>query len=211
MARSQEGGTTSGLDFLKATLAGGLLFLLPVVLVAVVLGHAMKLVGAVAKPIAGLLPAESLVGVRGETVVAVFILVLISLLAGLVARTRAGRRMMRWSETSLLGGLPQYQLVKSVAEGLAQVESVEGVKPALVSIDDGWQIGYLLETLPNAWVTVFVPQSPTPMSGNVMFLPADRVVPLDIPMAQAMTVVKRMGVGSAAALRKANLVFPGQG
>lgn len=194
--------------FVKATLAGGLLFLLPVVLVAVVLGHAVKLVGAVARPLSEALPAEQILGVRGETAVAVVILLLVSLGAGLVARTRAGRSIMRWSETSLLGGLPQYQLVKSVAEGLAQVENVEGVKPALVSIDDGWQIGYLLEPLPNGWVTVFVPQSPTPLSGNVMYLPEERVVPLAIPMTQAMALVKRMGIGSAAALHKANLVFP---
>jgi hypothetical protein len=68
---------------------------------------------------------------------------------------------MRWSENSLLGSLPQYQLVKSVAEGLAHVESAESVNPALVSIEGGWQIGYLLEPLENGWVTVFLPQAPT--------------------------------------------------
>ena len=114
---------------------------------------------------------------------------------------------MRWFENSLLGGLPQYQLVKSMAEGLAHVESAEGVNPVLVSIEGGWQIGYLLEPLENGWVTVFLPQAPTPMSGNVMYLPADRVRPLGITMAQAMAIVKRMGVGSANVLRGADLTL----
>jgi hypothetical protein len=118
---------------------------------------------------------EAVVGVRGETALAVLVLIFFSFVAGLVARTNAGRRIMRWSENSLLGGLPQYQLVKSMAEGLAHVESAESVNPALVSIEGGWQIGYLLEPLENGWVTVFLPQAPTPMSGNVMYLPADRV------------------------------------
>lgn len=208
MARAETNGTVSLAAFAKATIAGGLLFLLPVVLVALVLGHAMKLVANVAKPVSDLLPVESVLGVGGENVLAILILLLVSLAAGLVARTQAGRRVMRWSENSLLGGLPQYQLVKSVAEGLAQVESVEGVRPALVSVDGGWQIGYLLEPLPNGWVTVFVPQSPTPMSGNVIYLPTERVRPLDISMAQAMTIVKRLGVGSAAALEQMNLSAP---
>ena len=82
---------------------------------------------------------------------------------------------MRWFENSLLGGLPQYQLVKSMAEGLAHVESAESVDPALVSIEGGWQIGYLPEPLEDGWVTVFLPQAPTPMPGNVMYLPAERV------------------------------------
>ena len=115
---------------------------------------------------------------------------------------------MRWSENSLLGGLPQYRLVKSMAEGLAQVESTEGVNPALVSVEGGWHIGYLLEPLEDGWVTVFLPQAPTPMSGNVMYLPADRVRPLDITMIQAMAIVKRMGVGSAKALHGTDLTLP---
>ncbi|GLK86348.1 DUF502 domain-containing protein [Ancylobacter defluvii] len=177
----------------KATLAGGLLFLLPIILVVIVIGHAVKLMAAIAEPVAHLLPAGSIVGLHSENILAILLLVLISLFAGLVARTRPGRRVMRWSETSLLGGMPQYQLVKSVAQGMAQVENMEGVKVALVSIDGGWQIGYLLETLPNGWTTIFVPQAPTPMSGNVMYLPADRVQPLTMSMAQAMTLVKRLG------------------
>ena len=199
---------TSLMGFLKATIAGGLLFLLPVVLIVIVLGYAMRLALKVAKPISDLLPADAVIGVGGVSVIAVLLLVVVSLVAGLVARTNGGKRIMRWSENSLLGGLPQYRLVKSMAEGLAQVESTEGVNPALVSIEDGWQIGYLLEPLENGWVTVFVPQAPTPMSGNVMYMPADRIRPLGITMIQAMAIVTRMGVGSAKALRGADLTLP---
>jgi uncharacterized membrane protein len=125
-----------------------------------------------------------------------------------VARTSAGKRIMRWFENSILGGLPQYRLVKSMAEGLVQVENTEGVHPALVSIEGGWQIAYLLEQLENGWVTVFLPQAPTPMSGNVMYMPADRVRPLNITMVEAMTIVRRIGVGSAKALRGSQLKLP---
>ena len=43
------------------------------------------------------------------------------------------------------------------------------------------------------------------MSGNVMYLPTDRVRPLDIPMIQAMAVVKRLGTGSGDLLRGVDL------
>ena len=205
MALSNQGIGTSVARSLKATIAGGLLFLLPVVLIVIVLGHAMRLARRVAQPIAELVPVDALGGV---TVVAVLLLIFISFFAGLIARTTGGKRIMRWSESTLLGGLPQYQLVKSMAQGLAQVESAEGVSPALVSVDSGWQLGYLLEPLQNGWVAVFVPQAPTPMSGNVMYLPADRVRPLGITMIQAIAIVKRMGVGSAKALRGADLTLP---
>jgi uncharacterized membrane protein len=205
MARPNERRGISLTGFLKATLAGGLLFLLPVVLIVIVLSHAMQLAAKIAKPISNLLPVETVIGVPGETCLAALLLILLSLGAGLVARTNAGKRIMSWFENSLLGGLPQYQLMKSMAEGFAHVESAESVNPVLVSIEDGWQMGYLLEPLENGWVTVFLPQSPTPMSGNVMYLPADRVRPLGITMVQAMAIVKRMGVGSAEVLRGADL------
>src|SRR5262245_11023856 len=194
--------------FLKATLVGGVLFLLPLILVVVLFEHAMRLAKKATKPVLEVLKLDTVIGPGGEMVVAVLALILISVVAGLVARTRPGRNAMRWAETSVLGGLPQYQLVKTMAEGLAQVESAEAVNPALVSIEGGWQIGYLLEPLENRWVAVFLPQAPTPMSGNVMYLPAERVRPLEISMVQAMAIVKHMGVGSAKALRGTDLTLP---
>ena len=95
-----------------------------------------------------------------------------------------------------------------MAEGLAHIESASGLKPALVSIEDGWQIGYLLEKLENDWVAVFLPQAPTPMSGNIMYFPINRVRTLDITMVQAMSIVKAIGVGSGAALRGVDLKLP---
>lgn len=184
------------------------MFLLPVVLIVIVLGHAMRLAKRVAEPISELVPLDALGGLAGVTVVAVLVLIFISFVAGLLARTTGGKRMMRWSESTLLGGLPQYQLVKSMAHGLAQVEGAEGVNPVLVSVDGGWQIGYLLESLEDGWVAVFVPQAPTPMSGNAMYVPADRVRPLAISMVQAIAIVKGMGVGSAKVLRGADLRLP---
>ena len=87
---------------------------------------------------------------------------------------RLGRNLMRWSENSFLGGLPQYRLVKSVAEGLAQIENAEDLKPASsISRTDG-RLAISLR-LAEGLGCGFLPQAPTPMSGNVMYLPAERV------------------------------------
>jgi uncharacterized membrane protein len=192
-------------EFLKTTIVGGLLFLVPVVLLLAIVGHAMRLVGKIAAPIAARFPANEIAGVAVASVVAALVLLLLAFLFGLVARTDTGRAVMRWFEESLLGGLPQYRMMKTMAEGLAQVESASGIKPALVSIEGGWQIGYVLEEMRTGWTAVFLPQAPTPMSGNVMYMPSHRVRPLDIPIGEAMILVKRLGVGSAAALREADL------
>jgi uncharacterized membrane protein len=198
-------------EFLKATFVGGVIFLLPGTLILFFLSHAMRLAGKVAQPIAERLHLEQMghvIGVSAATLIAVLVLIVVSFVAGLAARTRPGSRLSRWFEHSMLGGLPKYQMVKSMAEGLAQIENGQGLKPALVSVEDGWQIAYLLETLDKGWVAVFLPQAPTPMSGNVMYFPSERVRPLDITMVQATSIVKRIGVGSREALRGVDLTLP---
>jgi uncharacterized membrane protein len=197
-------------EFLKTTIIGGLLFLLPVFLVLFVLGYAVRTMAKVVQPISKSLGLDRLAGgevagIGAVTVCAILLLVLISFVAGIFARTVAGGRIAGWLDNKLLGGVPHYRLLKGMAQGLAQVESASGMKPALVSIDAGWQLGYLLEPIEKGWVAVFLPQAPSAISGNVMYLAADRVRPLGITMVQAMTIVNSMGVGSAHALRGVDL------
>lgn len=207
MTQQKPGLVTYAVAFLKATIIGGLAFLLPLVVILIILGHAMNLAVKVVHPAIKLLP-DALVGAGLVTLAAALALVILALSAGVFARTTAGKRVVRWLENSMLSGIPQYQFAKSMADGFAQIESDRSVTPALVSVDGGWQLGYLLETLNSGWVSVFLPQSPTPMSGSIMYFPADRVRPLEISMVQAMGVVKRLGVGSAEALKGANLTHP---
>jgi len=192
-------------EFFKATVIGGLMFLVPVVLVLVVLGKALQFAGKVAQPIARTLPVSHMGGVAMATLIAVAILLLIALLAGLAARTGPGRRVTHWFEESILGGMPQYRMVKSLAEGLTQLENGTGMRPVLMRGDEGWMLGYQMEELPNGWRVIFLPASPTPMSGNVIYAEAARVQTLDLSMSEAMQLVKRLGIGSAEKLRGANL------
>jgi uncharacterized membrane protein len=99
-------------------------------------------------------------------------------------------------------------MVKSMGEGLAQIEGSDNLKPVLVSLNVGWQIGYLIETLENGWLVVFVPQAPSPTSGSVMYLQAGRARLLNVPMKQAKSVVKHIGSGSGEMLRGKDLTSP---
>jgi uncharacterized membrane protein len=171
----------------------------------------MKFAGTMTRPLSDALSVEAVLGVGGEKLFAILLLVCIAIAAGLLARTRVGKLITRWSEDSFLGGLPQYRLMKSMAEGLAHVEDADDVKPALINIEEAWQLGYMLETLENGWVAVFLPQAPTPMSGNAMYMPAERVRPIDITMVQAMTIVRHLGVGSAKTLGDVDFTLPAGG
>lgn len=195
-------------EFVKTTLKGGVLFLVPLVLVALVLRHALSFVGRVAKPVAAQFPDHAFAGVTLATLISAMLLVLLSFAAGLMARTNNGRRLTRWFENSLLGSVPQYQMMKTLAEGLTKLESDRSLHSALVNLEDGWQIGYYIDKLENGWVAVFIPQAPTPMSGNIMYLPAERVRQIDLPVTDAILLIKRLGLGSNKALRGVDMSPP---
>lgn len=198
-------------DFLKTTLVGGLLFLVPLILLGLVLRQAMGVAGKLAQPVASMFPVHQIAGLAVGTIVAALILLIAAFVAGLFARTEFGRKLTHWIEESFLGNLPQYRVVTSMAEGLTKVEQADGLKPVLAEADGGWQLAYSLEELRDGWVAVFIPQSPTPLSGNVVYLPSRRVRPLDMGMAEAMKLVKHMGVGSAESLKSVDLAPPAVG
>lgn len=200
MTTGQTGFGLYAWKAIKATLIGGLAFLLPLVVILALLGKAMTFSAHVVEPIVEHIPqAKTAPGIVGGASLAA--LVIVSLMAGLIARTRIAKRVVTQLEDSVLGGIPQYQFAKSAASSFTQLERSDGLVPVLVSIEDGWQLGYQIETLHEGWVAVMLPQSPTPMAGNVMYFPADRIRILDISMVQAMSIVKRLGAGSAEALK----------
>ena len=211
MAAGRSRKEPSLLTFVKATIIGGLLCLLPGLIASILRGRAMQIAVRIVRPIAQTIPDEFRLGYGLLPTLAVMFLLLVCLLAGFAARTAAGRRVRYWMEDSFLGNLPQYRLMKTMFEGLAEIESVEGLKPALASVEGGWQLGYIVEPLPDGWLAVFLPQSPTPMSGNVLYLPGDKVRPLELTMLQAISLVKRAGAGSAELLRGVDLRLPGEG
>jgi uncharacterized membrane protein len=200
-------------QFLKTTIVGGVIFLLPVALVLFILGHALALAAKVIEPVSTHLHIErfgTLTGISIVTTLSVVFLVLVSFMAGLAARTAPGARMSGWLENSLLGRMPQYRMVKSMAEGMASAERASStMKPALIRVDGGWQLCYVLETLDNGWIVVLVPQAPTTMSGNVMYVPPDSVRVLDITMTQATNLVRSIGIGSRQILRGAEMAPAG--
>ncbi len=197
----------SGLkEFLKTTIIGGALFLVPVVLLIFVLSQAMAMVEKIAGPIAEAWPGEEILGVGVVTIVSALVLLVISFLAGLFARTGVGRRIKDWLETSLFGKVPQYQMLKTMAETLTQVRSSEHLSTALVERDGAWQLGYVMDQVGTQVTAVFLPVSPTTMTGTVVYVPTARVRHLDLPVSDAIMLVQRLGMGSADALKEIDLV-----
>lgn len=189
------------IHILKTTIGGGLLFLAPFVVLIIILGKALELIRGVIGPIAKKIPVESVVGLETPKILALFILIFVCFLAGLVAQTRPAKKLVGWLETALLSNIPGYSFLKNLGEEVAGAKSAQSNIPILARFDDSWQIGFLVERIPEGRVVVFIPDAPSPWSGSVYILDEEQVKPLEVPSTATLKSLQRLGEGTAALVK----------
>lgn len=177
---------------LLGALVVGIIVVVPVYLSLLMLLQAMRAVTGLVKPLATLLPAW----LPGENVMALLLLLVLCLLAGMIVRTKAGRAIRDRMERSLFERIPGYALVRSLTQRLVGEGRETAWKPALVEIEDALVPAFIIEEFDDGRYTVFVPSVPTPMAGAVYILERGRVHPVDVPFTQAIKVISRWGQGS---------------
>ena len=180
------------IEFVKVTLVGGLVVVLPVWLTALLLLKAIKGALALLGPIARMLPQN----VVHPDLVALGLLVLICFAVGLLIRTRPGQRLRECLARNVFERIPGFSLLRSMARQLAGDVSEQSFQPALAEIEDALVPAFIVEKHPDGQLTVFVSSSPTPMAGAIYILPPERVHPVDVPLHKAMVCISKWGTGA---------------
>jgi uncharacterized membrane protein len=184
------------MEFLKTTLLGGLLVLLPVLLLYLLLAEMLPLIVALATPIADLFPKGTFDRINFPVLIALILLVGASFVIGLVMRSAAGRSMGGWIEQNALGRLPAYSALKGLTKGFVGAEEGEAFRPALLSSSDGErELAYVIEDHGDGQLTLLLPWSPTAFAGSVKIVPQDRIELLDTNLGEFTKVLSHWGVG----------------
>jgi uncharacterized membrane protein len=191
------------LQFVKTTVLGGMVFLVPVVILAAVIGKGLQLTAKLADPLARVLPVDSIGDLAIVHLLTLAILVFICFLAGLVARRASVARLVGSLETNILDKIPAYASMKAKAGSVLTPEDTKDMQPTLIRFDDSWQLGFKVEQAGGGRSLVYLPGAPDPWSGSVCAVTDDRLVRLDISIKTASDLMKRMGKGSSAAIRDA--------
>lgn len=197
----------SFLRFLRTTLVGGALFLVPIVALLIILGKALALAYKVVRPLEEHLPADSGLGIGTPVLLAVSALVLFCFFAGFFARTVFAQKMVLKLEEGALSSFPGYEFLKATSANLLGSESRTMHPVVLVRSNDAWQLAFLIERLGNGHVVVFVPGAPNPQAGEIYFMAADQVRSTNVPPTSALKLMKRMGVGSKALMEGREIDF----
>jgi uncharacterized membrane protein len=184
------------MGFLKTTLLGGAVVVVPAYLAVLLVMKALLSLRPLVMPVVGMLPP----GLLHPTLAAAILMVGGCFVAGVLLRTGVGRALGRMMERSVLLKIPGYGMLRSILRRLGG-EQEENLAVALVEQEEGCLVpAFVVERLPNDHYTVFIPSVPTPAVGAVQIVPGSRVRIVDVPMAQAIKSLTQWGTGAGALL-----------
>ncbi len=180
--------------FLKTTAIGGLIFLLPLIVIGILVGEIAPIVLAVANVLSIYIDTTDPAGVALLFALSIAIVVLMCFLAGMIARWSIGQKLSRFMEKNLIILFPRYAIYREQLKGsIGGEHNKPELIPVLVRFDDVTRLAFEAERMEGSLVSIFLPGSPDPWTGKVIFMTPDRVERLDIPFSEALGICERMG------------------
>ena len=181
-------------DFIKTTITGGVLFLLPVVLLIIILSKAYIILHKISAPISKKMP-ELIFGLDGSSIVVILLLILICFVSGLLFRSIYLKKWIDKIENNVLVNLPGYALIKTITAGAMGKGTESDMTPILIHEDDSWGLAFLIEK-GEKLSTVFIPDAPRHDAGEIKIIPTSRIKKLDISTSKFILSIKSFGKGA---------------
>jgi uncharacterized membrane protein len=186
---------------IKATFLGGILFLVPLVILLIILEKGYGIIQKITLPLVNNLPRVHVLGIALQELIGILIIILICFAAGLLARTARAKKLIQKLEDGILSFVPGYSFMKSMNESIMGFESKQDLKVILVPTDAGWQFAFLIEQINENNFTVFIPDAPNPWSGSVVLVEKKDIREIEITQKEALACIRKLGYGSKELLK----------
>jgi uncharacterized membrane protein len=192
-------------EFVKSTLIGGLLILLPLAIFGYAVSWLFSLARDAIAPLTRIIMEQSALQAFVADLVAFGLLIWVCFLVGVLVRTRLGSWLFGVIELRLLKKAPGYSMIKeTVSQFLDKDRQSPFSQVALARIfeSDTLVTVFVTDRHADGSYTVFMPTGPNPTSGNIYHLKAENVFPVDVPVEDAMRSIISCGAGSSTLLSK---------
>ena len=184
-------------EFFKSSAAGGLLIVLPLLLIYMLIVEVMGVLVVLATPIVDIFPEGTFGELHAPELLAIVILFGTSFLCGVMLRSKRLTSLGRRIEDTFLTKLPAYRAVKGLSRGLLSSGDEEHFHTAILnSGDDTKEVVYVTEDSGGEWVTVLVPWAPASFAGSLKIVRRAQVEPVDVSILDASASFANFGVGS---------------
>ncbi len=196
-----ESKKTNFLLRLRGYFLAGLLFSLPLIITFYVV---LWIIQTIDGWIQHMIPPEYLAPVPG---LGMFIAGIVFVLIGMMAKGFLGLLILRWSER-LLSKMPIvrtiYGTTKQISEAVLQNHSqsfrevgmIEYPRSGLWALCfiTGDTVGEISKKTSQAMVNVFVPTTPNPTSGFLLFVPRNQIIPMSMTVEEGIKMVVSAGM-----------------
>ncbi|MCV9930613.1 DUF502 domain-containing protein [Flavobacterium sp. LS1R49] len=189
------------LSILKSTFIGGILFLIPLLIILVLFEKGYHILQKITIPLVANLPKVKVLGMALEELIGLLIIITLCFLAGLLSKTKPAKRLIAKLESSVLSLIPGYSFMKNMNENIIGLENSKDLKVVLARVDDGWQFAFLIEQIDKEHCTVFIPNAPSPWSGSIYFMEKERIKETTISQKEALVCIRKLGYGSSKLLK----------
>ena len=197
------------LSKIRASFLTGIVVIAPVGLTIWLIWTVIGWIDAFVVPLVpGRLNPEEYIGINLRGIGVIFLL-LFTILVGWIAKGLIGRSLIRWGESLVL----RMPIVRSVYSGVKQIAETVFVqsdrsfeKACLIEYPRKgiWAIGFIstdtrgevARKVPNmgGMISVFIPTTPNPTSGFLLFFPKEDVIELDMSLEEAAKLVISAGL-----------------
>jgi len=185
--------------FLKTSLLGGVVVILPVAILVSVSVWVFELIASWIQPITKIVIKDAQINdFIAETLVIALILTT-CFFVGVLVRTRLGSFFYNQVETRILRLAPGYSMIKETVLqlfGSSKDSPFSSVALAQIFCNSTLATCFITDTHADGSYTVFVPTGPNPTSGLIYHLEGKYVHPVKIPVQDAMRSIISCGAGS---------------
>ncbi len=189
--------------FIKTSLIGGVLVILPVAITIFLFKWIFGLVTGIIQPLTDYVMSFLNVSKYQEILVDIFVIatiVLTCFFIGVFVRTRVGTYIHNVFEEKILKIAPGYNLIKETVMQFLGGKKAPFSSVALVQIFgpniDTMVSAFITDTHPDGSYTIFIPTGPNPTSGNICHVKGEYVHPVDVPVEETMRSIISCGAGS---------------
>ncbi len=184
----------SFLSFVRTTLTGGILFLLPVAILFILFEKVFSILLKISTPISKILPKGDF-WLDGSLTIAILLLVILCFASGLLFRSQKVKKLVSKLENDLLIYIPGYSLIKSVTADTIGEKIEDTLSPILIKDDKSWNFAFLVEER-GEFSTIFIPDAPRYDAGEIKIVPSELVKKLNVPANIFTRSIKSYGKGA---------------
>ena len=184
--------------FFKTSLLGGIVVILPVVILTFVFTWVFDFVTNRIQPLTNVVIKQYEIPEISADVFVIFIIIMVCFTVGVFVTTKLGKFVYRSIENRILKAAPGYSLIKeTIVHILGEKESpFSTVALARIFGNETLVSSFVTDKHADGSFTVFVPTGPNPTSGNIFHLKGEYVHPVDVPVEEVMRSIISCGAGS---------------